>query len=152
MSAKELVLSNGALTLVDEDIYSWIINEPVTIHFTYGYATVQYRVRLIDGVHYPRSRTLLHRLINKTPDGFVTDHINGNPLDNRRCNLRSVKQAINSINVHAPTKNKNGYRGVYKAKTGYIAYMAKKYLGTRKTAKQAHKLYLKERDRRLGTA
>ena len=41
-------------------------------------------------------KVLMHRLIiGPVPKGFVTDHINGNRLDNRRGNLRFVTQSAN---------------------------------------------------------
>lgn len=40
----------------------------------------------------------MHRLVNKTPDNLETDHINGDRLDNRRKNLRSVTASINQLN------------------------------------------------------
>lgn len=40
----------------------------------------------------------LHRVINKTPPHLFTDHINGQKLDNRRSNLRTVTKAHNSTN------------------------------------------------------
>lgn len=44
-------------------------------------------------------RTLMHRLVNATPDGMDTDHINHDRLDNRRDNLRSCSHAVNMKNT-----------------------------------------------------
>lgn len=46
----------------------------------------------------PRRRLLMHRVINPTPQGMVVDHINGDGLDNRRQNLRTVTQNQNMRN------------------------------------------------------
>ena len=40
----------------------------------------------------------MHRVILNTPMGMDTDHINGNGLDNRRCNLRICTHAENISN------------------------------------------------------
>src|SRR5574341_412449 len=40
----------------------------------------------------------LHKEIMRPSQGFVTDHINGDPLDNRRANLRIVTQSRNMLN------------------------------------------------------
>jgi hypothetical protein len=45
--------------------------------------------------------TSLHRLIADTPPGFVTDHINGDTLDNRRANLRHATYGENRRNTRA---------------------------------------------------
>lgn len=40
----------------------------------------------------------MHRLIAGTPDGMVTDHRNGDTLDNRRANLRHATGSQNNCN------------------------------------------------------
>lgn len=55
----------------------------------------------------------MHRQIMKPPKGMVVDHINGNGLDNRRCNLRICTQLQNSQNTHRRQPGKSGFRGVH---------------------------------------
>jgi hypothetical protein len=60
-----------------------------------------------------RTTIHLHTAILNTPQHLRVDHINGDGLDNRRCNLRLVSVQENSFNH---TKKKQGctsrYRGV----------------------------------------
>ena len=53
----------------------------------------------------------LHKAIMDTPDGMDTDHINGDPLDNRRENLRVCTHAQNVTNK---AKKKNAHLSDYK--------------------------------------
>lgn len=56
----------------------------------------------------------LHRLIlDIDGTGLHADHINGDRLDNRRCNLRAVTQAENNQNLRLSRSNSSGHRGVY---------------------------------------
>lgn len=55
----------------------------------------------------------MHRLINKTPEGFQTDHINRDKLDNRKENLRIATSSQNAINTNLYKNNTSGYRGIY---------------------------------------
>ena len=61
---------------------------------------------------YNKKHTVLHRLIMNTPKGYVTDHINGDKLDNRRENLRICTQHQNSMNTRISKNNKSGVKGV----------------------------------------
>jgi hypothetical protein len=68
-----------------------------------------------------RSRNIsIHRHIMNPPDGMVVDHINGDPLDNRRANLRVVSVSDNNHNCAV----KADRRGVYMPK-GRQHYMVR---------------------------
>lgn len=67
---------------------------------------------------------LLHRIIAGTPDGLVTDHVDGNFKNNRKSNLRICTQAQNNRNSRKRTKKKDLPHGIHynkKLKNGYIA-------------------------------
>lgn len=84
--------------------------------------------------------------------GFVVDHINRNPLDNRRSNLRHVTQNQNMMNM-APYRLKHErsskYKGVSRAKKdkswrAFIsAYGKNEYLGSFSTPEAAAEAYNK---------
>jgi hypothetical protein len=58
----------------------------------------------------------LHRFIMETPKRMVTDHINHNPLDNRRNNLRVVTSSQNSANskIQRRSRKTSSFKGVDK--------------------------------------
>lgn len=61
------------------------------------------------------NRIYLHQfIINNNDKNKVIDHINRNPLDNRKENLRIVSRSINSTNAKPRKENKSGIRGVYR--------------------------------------
>lgn len=55
---------------------------------------------------------MLHRFIMNATKGQIIDHINGNTLDNRKCNLRFVDRYQNARNSKTGNRNKTGYKGV----------------------------------------
>lgn len=79
----------------------------------------------------------------------VIDHINGNRIDNRWCNLRNVTQQENVQNYRAiPKHNSTGYLGVsyYKAGKKFSACVSNNYkkihLGYFDNPEVAHQAYL----------
>lgn len=68
------------------------------------------------------TKVYMHKLINKTPPGMITDHKNRNKLDNRRSNLRSVNKTDNLLNTGLWSHNKSGHKGISWSKS------AKKWL------------------------
>lgn len=54
----------------------------------------------------------VHRRIMQPPAGLSVDHINGNPLDNRRSNLRVVTHAQNMLNQRKSRGFGSAFRGV----------------------------------------
>ncbi len=59
------------------------------------------------------TRFYLHRVLTGASEGLVVDHINGNPSDNRRENLRICKVKDNARNRAKPrTGSLSAYKGV----------------------------------------
>lgn len=59
-------------------------------------------------------RIRLHRFIMGCilHDGKIVDHINGNTLDNRKCNLRFVTPTQSQWNQHCHKDSRTGLKGV----------------------------------------
>lgn len=62
----------------------------------------------------------MHRVIMNAGEGIQVDHIDGNPLNNTRENLRICKQSQNNANAAYPVSS-SGYRGVYQDKKRWRA-------------------------------
>lgn len=61
-------------------------------------------------------RRYMHRMIAGATPGQLVDHINGNGLDNRRCNLRIATHSQNNINRRLGSST--GFRGVERTASG----------------------------------
>lgn len=54
----------------------------------------------------------MHRVILGVPPGIEVDHINGDGLDNRRCNLRMANRLENTRNRRLDADNTTGFKGI----------------------------------------
>lgn len=97
-----------AFAAVDDDCYDFLMRW--TWHLDgRGYVCRSYTE---DGM---RVRVFMHRAIMEVTQfgrERTVDHINGNPLDNRRQNLRVCSTAQNAHNSKRASNNTSGYKGV----------------------------------------
>jgi hypothetical protein len=98
----QIKLSQGKFALIDDQDFD-LVNQFKWHLSSHGYAITE----LGRGIF-----IYMYKLINKTPNGFETDHINRNKLDNRKENLRSVNKVINARNRGENKNNTSGYKGV----------------------------------------
>ena len=101
--------------------------------------------------------TLLHRHILNPPDHARIDHINNNPLDCRKKNLRYATVSQNAQNRPKQKNNKSGYKGVHKSHNKTNPFRAQIKINHRsiklgyfKTAKDAHQAYLSAAKKHFG--
>jgi len=108
----EIPLTQGKVALVDDQDY-----EELSKHKWHASKIGKswYATRTVG--KWPHQKTILmHRqLLNPSP-GLECDHINGNGLDNRRCNLRVCTRSQNNMN-RRPSGCTSEFKGVYWNKT-----------------------------------
>ncbi len=98
---KIISLTKGLNTIVDDDIYDSLSKHKWCID-SRGYA-----VSKIKGV-----LTSMHRFIMQTPIGMHTDHIDRNPLNNLKENLRICTAQQNKWNQRPRKNTSSHYKGV----------------------------------------
>lgn len=106
---KLIPLTKGYFTKVDDDDYERLASAK-------WYALVEKNghVRALRGVWINKKTILivLSRVVIGAPKGKCVDHINGDTLDNRKCNLRICTKAENQRNTRLYKNNTSGYKGV----------------------------------------
>jgi hypothetical protein len=103
---REIPLTKGRITIVDDEDYDYLIQ------WRWCYSIRGYAMRR-SSKKGTRTHFIMHRVILDTPTGMLTDHINGNKLDNRRCNLRICTGSQNNMNSRLSTRNTTGFKGIY---------------------------------------
>lgn len=106
-------LTKGKFTLVDKEDYEQLILfnwQAQSTRLKNGFYAVRNNGVDNRGV---RLKVKMHRQIMDCPEVFEVDHINGDTLDNRKCNLRICTHAQN-IQSQKSRGGKSEYRGVTK--------------------------------------
>lgn len=114
---KEIKLGNSQLcAIVDDEFYDIVMSHTKNWWTRRRYDRIlRYKtcVSHVEGKSkILKRRVKLHHLIIGTKESFVIDHINRNPLDNRRVNLRFVTAQQNKFNS-GPQEGRR-YKGVYR--------------------------------------
>lgn len=108
---KQIPLTKGMFAIVDDedfDVYStqkWHVKKGSTKHYAACARKVTH-----EGKEYS-IKIFMHRCMLDADVGVIVDHINGNGLDNRRCNLRLATRSQNLANQRT-VRNKWGYKGI----------------------------------------
>lgn len=99
-----------------------------------------------------QKKVQMHRKILGVKDGEMVDHINGDGLDNRKCNLRVATRSQNNMNTQRNVRGTSGRKGVTwnracKKWQAQIKVNGKNiYLGLYHTKDEAHMAYAKASD------
>lgn len=141
LAMPKLSLTRGFSTLIDSDDFErfgdwrWIARIARNKRREYVYAMCCRNGKVIH----------MHRLIAGAKDGELVDHINGDTLDNRKCNLRICTHKQNRRNEGLSSDNTSGFKGVTKAGNKWRAQICAdyqvRYLGQYATREEAARVY-----------
>jgi hypothetical protein len=113
----------NTFTIVDDEDYDEL-NKLKWHRSDTGYAVRRYKVNGI------KTTFRMHRIIINAPKEKEVDHINCDPLDNRKCNLRTCTRHENLLNRRVVPNTSSKYKGVtwykpYKKWRAMIGYKKK---------------------------
>jgi len=104
---KEILLTQDKFAVVDDHWFDYLNQWSWQAAFEHGH---WYAVRTENT---PKKRIFrMHRVIMNTPRGIVTDHKDGDGLNNVESNLRNCTNKQNIQNQKISKRNTTGYKGV----------------------------------------
>lgn len=109
----EIPLTRGYVAIVDL-IDAELAEITWYARVSHGLAYAEFHAKCLEKkVYVPLHRIVLERALGRLlSNGELTDHIDGNSLNNRRCNLRPASFSQNNQNAKLRCDNKTGFKGV----------------------------------------
>jgi hypothetical protein len=108
---KLIPLTQGQYAMVDDEDYDYLIQWKWYAQYDKGkyYATRGYFDTRINN----NSKIRMHNAIMNPPKNILTDHIDLNPLNNQRSNLRYAQKYENARNKSSKKNSTSKYLGVH---------------------------------------
>lgn len=97
---RKIALTQGKFSLVDDADFEYV--SKYKWYYSHGYAMRDTSL----------GRVYMHRVINKTPVGMVTDHLDRDGLNNQSSNLVAKTHAHNIYNQALSPRNTSGHKGI----------------------------------------
>jgi hypothetical protein len=109
VECRTIPLTQGCEAIVDAGDYPYLAQFHWYVDKSSGTTSYAKRKLTVDGRNVSR---FIHQEVCQVADGQEPDHINGNGLDNRRCNLRPAPHRSNIHNRKRQSNNTSGFIGV----------------------------------------
>lgn len=145
---KQIPLTQGKFAIVDDCDFEELSKHRWLAHA--NYLGKFYPERAIREEGKQKTWRMYWSIVGKPEKGFCVDHIDGNPLNNQRSNLRVCTYGENNANRGHRSDNKVGLKGVvyYKGTFREPRYRAQinkngkvRSLGYFRTPEEAHEAY-----------
>ena len=107
METRRILLSKGMIAIVDRNDYLWLEN----MGSWYYHVGIKNKCGYAARKESNGNLILMHRMILGLDRHQSSDHINGDTLDNRRCNLRIATASQNMYNRRLNKNSTTGFKG-----------------------------------------
>lgn len=111
-NTKEIPLTRGLVAIIDAEDYE-IVNQYKWCAVQAGRSKEVFRAATSIGTRKNRKWIKMHRLIMFAKKDQDVDHIDGNPLNNTRSNLRLATRHQNCMNKKKSPNRSSKYKGVW---------------------------------------
>jgi hypothetical protein len=140
--ARELLIGRDIHATVDDEDYGTVSAVRWTVRRKPNGTVRACHYYSVDGI---RKYVDLGWFILRPLPGYIVDHISGDPLDNRRANLRIATVAQNVRNRAKHANGRHPYKGVKASKGAFEAWVTceyvKHYAGRYATVEEAARGY-----------